>query len=228
MESKTLLLDLPNELFPLIFQYLKALDILKAFVDFKSRRMQVLIRSFVSQLDISYESDEWIQHCLPNLFTKYEIIAVRVQIQHLTFIWKYLLSTNIQSMEVVSYYVTDRISEQVIGHMRRHLKKLSFVAPYCDEHTDLARLLFRFDSQLECLTMNNYVLYLSDDAIDTCPRLTHLSIELTGIHPLFILMEHLPNLQELKVSSIHHFHIAIADELLFYFIYRSEFIARSA
>src|ERR1700734_976197 len=103
MASKTLLLDLPNELFPFIFQYLRSIDILKSFSDIQSSRLQALIQQFITRLDISQESNEWVEIYLSNLFTKYKIIALRLKMKHLAFVSKYLLSTNIQSIQVINW-----------------------------------------------------------------------------------------------------------------------------
>ncbi|CAF1210800.1 unnamed protein product [Rotaria sp. Silwood1] len=200
MASKTLLFDLPNELFLCIFQYLSAIDLLKIFSDFKSYRLQTLIQPFISRLDVSQESDEWIENNLSNVLTKYKIIALRLQMNHLLMIPEHLLSTNIQSMQVINWNIFTDLPEQIIVHLRRNLKKLSFVQPNDDESSDLASLLFRSDSQLKHLIIKDCILYISNDDLETCTRLTHLSIELEGMNPLFILIQHIPNLQELKVK----------------------------
>jgi hypothetical protein len=204
MASKTLLLDLPNELFPFIFQYLRSIDIVKAFSDFQSHRFQCLIQPFITRLDMSQESNEWVQIHLPDLFNKYEIIALRLQMKHLTFMTDHLLSTNIQSIQVINWDFHFHFSEQVVDHLRRNLKKLLFVFPELGENADLVKQLFQSDSQLKHLTIKDCVLFLYDE-IEICPRLTHLSVELEGMRPVFILIEHLPNLQELKVNRIHLF-----------------------
>ncbi len=103
MSSKTLLLDLSNELFPFILQYMRSIDILKAFFDIQSCRVRALIQPFIIRLDISQESNEWIENYLPKLFLQYEIIALRIQMKHLTLISKYLLSFAIQSVEVINW-----------------------------------------------------------------------------------------------------------------------------
>src|SRR5271163_136873 len=119
MASKTLLLDLPNELFPFIFQYLCSIDILKAFYDIQSHRLQALIQPFITRLDISQESNEWVQVHLSNLFTNHNIIALRLQMKHLAFISEYLLSTNIQSIQVINWDFDFDFSEQVVSRLRQ-------------------------------------------------------------------------------------------------------------
>ena len=197
---KTLLLDLPNELFPFIFQYLSSIDVLKAFSDLTSRRLQALIQPFITRLDISQESDEWIQTSLTDVFTKHEIIALCVQMKHLSIIAEYLLSTNIESMQLIQWNYDFDIPEEVIGQLRRHLKKLVMTNLGTDESHELPRLLFQSDSQLKHLIIDDCALCVSDDMISTCTQLTHLSIEIEGMYGVFVLIEHLPNLQELKVK----------------------------
>jgi hypothetical protein len=212
MASGALLLDLPNELFPFIFQYLRSIDILKAFSDIQSRRVRALIQPFLTQLDISQESNEWIQNYLSAVFIKHQIMAIRLQMKHLTFISEHLLSTNIQSMQVINWDFDFDFSEQVVSQLLRNVKKLLFAFPELGESSDIVSQLFQSDSQLEHLTIRDCGLVLYDDEIGTCTRLTYLSVELEGIHPVFILIKHLPNLQELKVIGIHLF-------LIFTFIY---------
>jgi hypothetical protein len=200
MPSKTLLLDLPNELFPFIFQYLSSIDILNAFIDFQSHRIQCLIQPFISRLDVSQESSEWIQTYLPDIIIKHEIIALRIEMKNLAFISEHLSSTGIQSMEVIKWYPDFQFSEEVMSQLRRHLKKLSMITPELDESDELAHLLFRSDSQLKHLIIKDCVFCLWHDEISTCTQLTNLSVQLEGMREVFVLVEHLPNLQELQVN----------------------------
>ncbi|CAF1462369.1 unnamed protein product [Rotaria sordida] len=74
-------------------------------------------------------------------------------------------------------------------------------SPFMDEDGDLATYLFQSDSQLEHVTINDCTLFIiNDDDIGICTRLTHLSVVLEGMHPVFILIKHLPNIHELKVK----------------------------
>ncbi|CAF4510454.1 unnamed protein product [Rotaria socialis] len=200
MTSKTLLFDLPNELFPCIFQYLSAIDLLKIFADDKSHRLQTLIRPFISRLDISRESDEWVQNHLSNVLTQHEIVHLRLQSNHLTLIEKHLSANNIQSMQMVEFDASNDNQKQMLDRFGGKLKRLSFVQPEPHEYDNLASLLFRSDSQLERLTLLDYPLYFSVDDIEPCTRLTHLSIVLEGMSSVFLLIQHLPNLQNLKVT----------------------------
>jgi len=199
MASTTSLLILPNELFPFIFQYLSSIDLLKAFSDCKSRRLQALIQPFISRLDVSQESIEWIQIHLPELFIKYDFIALRLQMKDLIFISEHLLSTHIQSLEMIKWNFDFHIPDEVMSQLRRNLKKLLFAIPELDEDSELVNHLFQSDSQLEHLIINDCVLRFYDHEIGICTRLTHLSVELDGMRPVFILVKHLPSLQQLKV-----------------------------
>jgi hypothetical protein len=201
--KQTQLFDLPNELFPFIFQHLKSTHLVQAFFKVQSLRIQALIQPFVSHLDISQETDQWIQIYLPHLFTQQSIIAIRLQDKHIDFISKYLLSTDIQSMHVVSSDWTTDILKEGIDYLRQRLKQLSITFTNPHGKGDIASHLFQSDSQLEQLIVTGRFLYFDHNEMNTCPRLTYLSIELEGIHRLFILIEHLPNLRELKVDLIY-------------------------
>jgi hypothetical protein len=200
MASKTLLLDLPNELFPFIFEYLRSIDILKAFSNIQCYRIQALIQPFIRKLDISQETDECIKNYLPNLFLQDGIIALRIQMKHLALISEYLLlPSSIQSVEVINWDHGFNFSNEIVCRLRQNLKRLSLKFAELGEifHQDIP--LLKSDSQLEHLIINNCVLYYSDN-LEICTRLTYLSVELQGIHPLFLFIQHLPNLQNLKVN----------------------------
>jgi hypothetical protein len=205
MASQTLLLDLPNELFLFIFQYLRSIDILKAFSNIQCRRIQALIQPFIRGLNISEESDEWIQNYLPDLFLQNRIIALRIQMKHLTIISEYLLSPTIQSIEMINWDHDFDFSSEVVRQLRQNLKKLSLTFTELGEIDYQDLQLFQSDSQLEHLIIKNCVLYCHDANPEICTRLTYLSVELEGMHPLFIFIQHLPNLQKLKVNEIHLF-----------------------
>jgi hypothetical protein len=198
--KRTQLLDLPNELFLFIFQHLKSTDLIQAFFKVQSLRIQALIRPFISHLDISQETDQWSQTYVPNLFIQQNIVALRLQDKHIAFISNYLLSTDIQCMHILSSDWTTDILKEGIDRLRQRLKQLSITFTYPHGKGDIANHLFQSDSQLEYLNINGRFLYYDKNEMNTCTRLTHLSIELEGMHRVFILIEHLPNLEELKVN----------------------------
>lgn len=200
MMKKTQLLDLPNELFSFIFQHIKSSNLVEIFLDVPSSRIQALIQPFVSHLNISQESNQWMQTYLPNLFIQQNIIALRLQDKHISFISKYLLSTAIQSMHVINSDWSTDILKEGLDYLRQHLKQLSITFTYPHGKGDIANHLFQLDSQLEYLNITGRFLYFDYNEINTCILLTYLSIELEGMHRVFILIGHLPNLQELKVK----------------------------
>jgi hypothetical protein len=200
MMTKTQLLDLPNELFPFIFQHLKSSNLVQSFSKVQSLRIQALIQSFISHLDISQETDQWIEIYLSDLFIQQNIISLRLQDKHIDIISKYLLLTDIQSMHILSSDWTTDILKKGIDYLRQSLKRLSITFTYPHGKGDIASHLFQLNSQLEYLNVTGRFLYFDDHEINTCTLLTYLSIELEGIHRVFTLIEHLPRLQELKVN----------------------------
>jgi len=197
---KTQLLDLPNELFPFIFEYLKSANLVQIFFEVQSLRIQALIQSFLLHLDISQETDQWIQTYLPDLFMQLNLIAIRLQDKHINFILKYFLSTDIQSMHILSSDWTTDMLKEGIDYFRQHLKRLSVTFTCPHGKGDIASHLFQSDSQLEYLSVTGRFLYFDNHEINTCTLLTYLSIELEGVHKVFTLIEHLPRLQELMVN----------------------------
>jgi hypothetical protein len=200
MMMKTQLFDLPNELFPFIFQHLTSANLVQAFFQVQSLRIRALIQSFISNLDISQETDQWIQTYLPDLFTQQNIITLRLQDKHIEFISKHILSTNIQSMHILSSDWTTDILKEGIDYLRQHLKQLSITFTNHHGKGDIASHLFQSNSQLEYLSVTGRFLYFDNHEINTCTLLTYLSIELEGMHRVFTLIKHLPKLEELKVN----------------------------
>lgn len=200
--TKTQLLDLPNELFAFIFQHLKSSNLIQAFSEVQSLRLRALIQPFISHLDISEENDQWIELYLPNLTIQQNILALRLQDKHINIIAKFFLSTDIQSMHIRCSDWTTDILKEGIDYLRQHLKRLSITFTYPHGKGDIADQLFQSDSQLEYLNVTGRFLYFDNHEINTCTLLTHLSIELEGMHRVFTLMENLPRLQELKVNEI--------------------------
>ncbi|CAF0994391.1 unnamed protein product [Adineta steineri] len=200
MMIKTQLLDLPNELFLYIFQYIKSSHLVQIFSEIKSFRIQALIQSFISHVDISQESEQWIQTYVPNLFNQQNLIALRLQDKYLANISQYLSSSDIQSMHVISSDWTTDILKEGLDHIQQHIKQLWITFTYPHGKGDIANQLFQSDSQYEYLNITGRFLYFDYDDINICTLLTYLSIELEGMHRVFALIEHLPNLQELKVK----------------------------
>jgi hypothetical protein len=201
--SKTRLFDLPNELFLFIFQYIKSSHLVQAFFQLQSPRIQALIRPFLYRLDISEETDQWIQTYLPDLFVQQTIIAIRLQDKHLDFISKDLFTNDLQSMHILSSDWTTDLLKEEINSLRQRLKRLSITFTYPHGKGDIANDLFQSDSQLEYLNVTGRFLYFDNHEINTCIQLTYLAIELEGMYRVFMLIEHLPNLKELKVNEIH-------------------------
>ena len=199
MMIKTQLLDLPNELFAFIFQHFKTSHLVQVFSKIPSLRLQSLIQPHISHLDISEENDHWIEIYLPDLFLRQPILALRLQDKHISLISKYLFSTDIQSIHIVSSDWTTDILKEGIDQLHQRLKKLTITFTYPHGKGDIASHLFQSNSQLEYLNVTGRFLYFDNHEIHTCHRMTYLSIELEGIHRVFTLLEHLLQLQELKV-----------------------------
>ena len=198
---KTNLFDLPNEIFILIFQYLKSTFLVQLFSDIQSIRVRTLIKSLLSHLDISQETDQWIQTYLPDLFNRQDIIALRLQDRHIAFVSSYLELTRIQSMHVISSDWNTDILKENLEHIRQYLQQLTITFTCPHGQGNIASYLFQSDSQLQYLNIIGRFQFFDNHEITTsCHRLTYLSIELEGMHRLFILMKHLPNLEHLKVS----------------------------
>ena len=201
--STTNLFSLPNELFPYIFQYLSSSQLVELLIDIQSRRLQALIHSFITNLDISQQSDQWLQHYLPRILCNSNLNAFRLQDRHIPSFHNDLSSSNTQSIQVISSDWTTDLLKQGLDYIRQHhLKQLSIVFTCLHGKGDVANDLFRRDSQFQHLIVTGRFLYFDWNEIEQCDQLRSLSIELEGMHRVFMLIQNLPNLQELKVEMI--------------------------
>lgn len=210
---KTQLLDLPNELFLFIFQYLKSSDLIEIFLPIESIRIQSLIQISISKVDISEKTKQWIEIYLSDLFFQQIIQTLRLQDKHVNLISNYFLTSNIQSMHILSSDWTTDILKEGIDYIRKYLKDLSITFTYPHGKGDIANYLFQSDTQLEYLNVNGRFLYFDNHDIKKCDSLKYLSIELEGVHRVFILVQNLPKLEELKVNFCIFSYIYISYQL---------------
>lgn len=195
------LFDLPNELFLSIFQHVPSTDLIEAFYPIESTRLQALIRSFITHLDISQRTDQWIDTYLPDLLSKHLVVALRLEDRQLASISAHLQSTDVQAMHILNSDWSTDILKEALDLVRQQLKHLFITFTYAHGQGDLAGHLFQSDSTIEVLAVTGRFLYFQKNQLNVCPRLKSLAIELEDMHRLFLLLQHLPNLEELKVRK---------------------------
>jgi len=200
MTTRTQFLDLPNELFPYIFQYLKSSKLVEVFSKIPCNRIQSLIQSHIYHLDISSESYEWVETYLADLFSRQIIYAIRLQDKHINYLSKYVFQTDIQSVHILNSDWSTDILKNGLDQLRQTIRQLTITFTYPHGKGDIANHLFRSDSRIECLNITGRFLYFDMTDIEICSKLTNLSIELEGMRRLFIILEHLPQLTDLKVK----------------------------
>ena len=205
--TKSQLISLPNELLLHIFQYLTSVEILTAFIDLKCSRIERVLQSHISFLDVSEETIKWIDMYLPRALSEYKITGLRLQDKQINAILKYLSLGDVKSMQVISMDSTDQIPDRDLLPLRECLKKLT-IKVLCpirkkiqiDECYENRKIImfpyFRYSGRFfhqRSVSNGNW------------PYLTHLSIDLDTIHDLFIVLGCLSNLKDLKVSIIIYF-----------------------
>jgi len=198
--AKEQLLDLPNELLLFIFQYLSAIELITTFSGLQSSRIQALLEPFISCLDISEENDEWIQTYLPDALTQRQIVHLRLKDKQIHFVSRYLSSSNIQSMNVISLGLNSELSEDDRVELRQCLKKLYITVDCRIKKEKLIKELFPKNSNAEYFSSTGCFIYPVNDQVYSFAQLTHLSIGLPTIRDVFMLLHRLPNLQDLRVS----------------------------
>lgn len=202
--TKSQLFSLPNELLLHIFQYLTSIEILTAFIDFQYVRIERLLQSHLSFLDISQETIKWIDMYLPRALRDYKISALRLNDKQINAVLKYLSLGNVQSMQVMNMDSTDPIPDQDLLPLRQCLEKLT-IEVLCpirrkitiDESYENRKIIlfpyFRYSGRF---------FHRRNVSNGNWPYLTHLSIDLDTIHDLFIVLGCLSSLEHLKVSII--------------------------
>ena len=94
--GKTQFLDLPNDLLLFIFEYLTAIELISGFFGPQIPRIEALIKSFTSFVDISEENDLWLETFLSDALTQRRIDSIRLNDNQIPFVSKYLPSSGIQ------------------------------------------------------------------------------------------------------------------------------------
>lgn len=197
MTSKSCLVDLPNELFELIFRYLNSVEILNSFGQIESRRFTNLIQSHIKRLDICQQSIEWIQIYLPLLLRNDRLIDIQLEMRQFSILREQILSMNFNSMKLIDFYG----EPEIIKELRRKFKKLFLRCAIEHEDGDLLLDFFQSDSQLEYLTIQNSTFDFFEHDFEISKKLGYLSIESYGFKPIFDLLIYLPNLRQLKVKG---------------------------
>lgn len=197
MASKSCLVDLPNELFELIFRYLNSVEILNSFGQIQSRRFTNLIQFHIKRLDVCQQSIQWIQIYLPLLLRNDRLIDIQLEMRQLLILREQILSMNVNSMKLMDFYG----EPEIIKELRWKFKKLFLRCSIGHEDGDLLLDFFQSDSQLEYLTIQNSTFDFFEHDFGINKKLSYLSIESYGFKPVFDLLIHLPNLRQLKVKE---------------------------
>jgi hypothetical protein len=197
---KSHLLDLPNELFFSIFQHVPSIDLVDAFNPIPSCRLHRLIRPFLSHLDLSQRTNQWLDAYLPDLLTQQSTRAVRLDDRQLPCLTPHLSTIDIESMHIRHSDWTTDVLKQILAQLRQRLKHLCIKFTYAHGQGDIAGDLFQSDSSLEHVVVTGRFLYFHKSDLNISPRLTSLTIEIEDMRRLFLLLQYLPRLEQLKVT----------------------------
>ena len=190
-------LDLPNELLCNTFEYLTSAELLMAFAGLQSERVETLMQSYLSFVDISRETIEWIDMYLPYALIQCRIIGLRLQDKQISAVSKYLSLGDLQSMEVISWDSNDQISEEDLVPFRGCLKKLD-IKILCSMKRKIT--IKGYYPRIVEMTYFSY----SGRFFQSCVHwlhLSHLSVDLDTMHDIFHILDCLSNLEDLRVRS---------------------------
>ena len=208
-DSSLKLLRLPNELIDMILMYLSSSEIILAFGDIKSDRIQALIQPYLIHFDLTTvinKEEPWILRYFRN--QSYVPKSLRLTDRQLTFLFK----SNFQFNELRSIHIINikdnRLFQLDLDYMIPliHSLTLDFLSDEMshDSIGCLARILFNqirsWQIQLTELRINHLHLPFGFDCLRPMTNLRHLTVNLRYDRQLFDLCSNLPNIESFCVD----------------------------
>jgi hypothetical protein len=211
-ETELSLLCLPNELLQMIVSYLSSSDIIRAFWDINSDRIQCLIQNYLVHFDLTsviINEEQWIKTYFINQSRLSQcIVSLRLTDEQM----KFLSKSNIQFAQLISLYVV-QIKDNTVFHIDI-LKMAPLIRSFAfdfllDEMSHnsvacLARIIFSkrktWLEQMEKLSMNHIHIPFGFNSLQSMPNLRHLTINLRYENQLFDLCSYLPNIESFRVD----------------------------
>ena len=195
------LLSLPNELLDIIFEYLSSIDLIESIFPLNDHRLNSLIYSRISRIDLTTFPDEHLKIIFPL------ISSVRITSNQIN---KIRLAPALCSLLFEQTDPNDLSFLSFLPHFVRHLKSLSFhLHKKCNmDKLLLPALIFQGNCTLEVLTIysSNTPMFIELSHIAPCLSLKRVTISLFAHRHLFILCEHLLSLEYL------HVHLSAYDD----------------
>ena len=201
MTMKSHLFDLPNELFFQIFQHLSASELIESFFNLQSTRLRSLLSSFIVHLDLSDRPDHWLNEYLPRVLPEYSVESLRCEDRQINrLVDSFSAMDLLRSMEIRNSDWTTDLLKEALDRVRQRLKQLKIIFTSTHGQGDIAQHLFQSDASIEHLIVTGRFLYFQPNELNRTDRLKSLGIELEDMQHLFLLLQHLPQLEELKVK----------------------------
>ncbi|UJR18080.1 hypothetical protein I4U23_004980 [Adineta vaga] len=178
--TTTQFLDLEDISLRCIFQYLSIRDRFMLFFDLHPCRIQPLLENFISFVNISNEDDEWVEKYLSKALTQRKIVGLYLKEKQIHFASRYFSLGDIQTIHLITTYINDKVPTNKCIQLSQCLNKLVLLRDRKGENQDI--LTYPIVGQ-------NHIFQ----------NLTDLSIHLSKIDSIFNILQHLPNLQRLKM-----------------------------
>jgi len=191
----TKLLDLEDLSFLCIFQYLSIRQRITLFIDLPHCRIQPLLQSFISFVDITNEDNEWIEEYLPQVLIQRKIRGLRLKEQQIHLISKYFTLGDIQTIELVTTCLSDEVPINDCTSVSQSLNKLVLLYDNDARYKQIRTIKYQTGEDL----YSRYIYPIIGQNY-TFHNLTDLSINLFEMHHIFNILSRSPNLQTLKVK----------------------------
>ena len=216
-DSSLSLLRLPNELIDMILIYLSSGDIIPAFGDIKSDRIQALIQPYLIHFDLTSVINKEEQRIIKYLTDQSDHLkSLRLTDRQLT----YLFKSNFQFNELRSIHIINIEDNQLfLFDLDRmipliHSLTLDFLSDEMshDSIGCLARILFSqrkpWQIQLTELRINHLHIPFGFESLRPMSNLRHLTINLRYDRQLLDLCLYLPNIESFRVDIRRSSHIS--------------------
>ncbi|CAF1129917.1 unnamed protein product [Rotaria magnacalcarata] len=190
----THLLELPNELFPYLLNYLSSAEILKAFLELSERntRLASLIIPYLSYINLSHESNFWLTTRLPKFRDViYSVCATTRQLTHLRDL------PSLGTLTIVEIHSTNDLAVALrtltAGVPKLYSLKLKFILKH-----DIFDLESSFDIPLEEFDLSLRCSFIPTGSM--IYSLRHLTLRVNAIGDLFQLGRQLPMIESLFIN----------------------------
>ncbi|CAF0893047.1 unnamed protein product [Didymodactylos carnosus] len=202
--DSTTFFALPNELFECIFIYLSSTDLVYSFLNISHPRLNALIYRFISRINLSNASNQWLVEYLPHIQSM--ITAMQLNDYQLDTIFPEISFDKYPKLQCVHVYNIPNNNVKCLSYIslfKTRLSSLKIVmenaSSEVSDHSYLT-LLQPENCSLEILSLSNLLLDIYHYHIRPLMIKQLTVLNLCRLHDLFLLFEHLPFIEYVKIG----------------------------